>query len=404
MFLCFLNKLYKNTKKNLLVGIVFTTTTYGSDFNCNSFICSTNISDGVLESILNSSVKVRYSSDRVGDNAIYISSSSGFNPPNMSFFYYNRSKDTNSMFSSVPIPPTNLTINITSDLAEIDSGNAFFVGALMGDINLISDGINGINGKSTLQLCASAMSSGQMGDDLRISWESNTRPDQDKCSVDDISRIYSSFTCPAGFIKSPDSFVNIKRYVQVRKCLKNNPTLIRYISKEQTCSASEVNQGIVRSPDLDTESLQCFFNGTCDLLTEKKTYSSSIITLNPTRGTKANLSGNTTVIAYNYENLTYSNFTGTYGIGGTNDLSQMLGGDVIEDQYCYKALDYDNYDDNTFYQDNPYLIFHKIRWEPIIEGGIASDGLPGQKKNGTTTVIKGIDNSLRYWLGNDNFN
>ena len=173
--------------------------------------------------------------------------------------------------------------------------------------------------------------------------------------------------------------------------------------------------GLSPDPLGTTETIKCSFGGNCveDLSTttpktqanidlSKNEYPLSLTTLSPTAGTRPILSGNNTAFLYGYENLNYSNTTGIPGVGGRADLPAITPAQSVK--YCYRKRDATTEPElsKSFYAEHPKLDFLKINWKPFIENPTSSDGDPGTLKNGKTTVIKGLDSSVRFWMGNDN--
>jgi hypothetical protein len=172
----------------------------------------------------------------------------------------------------------------------------------------------------------------------------------DKCAIS-ITNTYNSFSCPAGYSLSP---------------------------------TKEINYG--QSTTCNYDDNLCFINTIKDEHTEYKYY------FTPTPGTKAILAGSINVFVYNYNNLIYSNAVGVYGAGGKADLSLPLDPSPIK--YCWSL--------NSIPANNPTLTILKITYRPFIQTPDANSGLPGVLHDGTTTIIRGLDTSMRFWLGNDN--
>lgn len=171
--------------------------------------------------------------------------------------------------------------------------------------------------------------------------------------------------------------------------------------------------GLSPDPLGTTETIKCSFGGNCvedqsslipkpqatiDLF--KNEYPLSLATFSPTPGSRPILSGSNTAFLYGYQNLNYSNRIGIPGLGGGADLPTVS----ASQKYCYKKRDATTEPGlaKSFYAEHPQLNFLKINWKPFNENPTASDGDPGTLKNGKTAIIKGLDSSVRFWLGNDN--
>jgi hypothetical protein len=191
-----------------------------------------------------------------------------------------------------------------------------------------------------------------------------------------------------------------------------------YINKDLICSAPDgfsytlsdpraltasilwLDFGLVPDPNRTLEIIKCKFGDPCNIDNTKKEYPLSLLTLTPSAGASPLLAGKTTALIYNYNNLTTSNTIGTPGLGGKANLPALLPGSVPV-RYCFTKRDATN-SVNSDFEIRPTLDFLKINWRPFIEGPSANDGLPGSLNNEKTTVIKGLDSSVLYWLGSDN--
>lgn len=314
--------------------------------------------------------------------------------------------DLASNFSLVPTPKVNINIDLSSALPETNSGSAVVIASMTDTLRLQSDSSNGINGFSSSRLCANAFSSGEldqnslalgMATNLKNYWTSSHLPHGDlNCNETDINYLYNSFSCPAGLTLSSNS-VSYARYVQKRKCYNGTSNPV-YIDRSLSCPQGLIDMGIVRDPGQTTETLSCIFGQSCDLVTETREYPLSLLTIGPTPGTRPIFAGNLTAFIYSYETLEYSATNEPLnGLGGS---ANLMGLDSVV-RYCFLKRDLST-DPNSDYADRPTLSFYKINWQPIIQTPGANDGLIGTNKNGKISVIKGLDTSVRFWLGKDN--
>lgn len=158
--------------------------------------------------------------------------------------------------------------------------------------------------------------------------------------------------------------------------------------------------GLVPDPDGRTETFKCKFEEDCPGITSNKTeLSQSLLSINPEPGLSPILSGKTTALLYNYKTIDSSNKIGFPGLGGKADLPAM----PVSTKYCY--VKHDATTELTLtkseFAQRPTLDFKKINWKPFVEGPSATDGAVGSKKNQSTSVIKGLDPSVLFWIGND---
>ena len=327
-------------------------------------------------------------------------------PADLKLFISSNRNDSGSIFSIIPTPKININLDLSSSIPETDSGNIILVAALADRLKLRSDSVNGVDGTSSSKLCGEAFLSGKLDEkaatlglntSLKSYWMNNHIPrGGTTCNDSDISFIYNTFSCPQGFSSSSSESIPFSRYLQKRKCY--NGVSYSFIDKSLNCSQGLIDMGLVRDPAQTKESLLCQFGQPCDLVTEKREYPLSLYNLDPTSGKKPVFSGNITAFVYDYVSLDSSvTDLPINGRGGKADLNN-LGPSV---KYCYQIKDADNYP-FEIYADYPIMSFYKINWQPFIQSPSANDGLIGTKKNGSSVIIKGLDTSVRYWIGKDN--
>ena len=165
-------------------------------------------------------------------------------------------------------------------------------------------------------------------------------------------------------------------------------------------SLSWIDFGLVADPEGTMETINCKFSDDCGFTTIKTETNGSLMTINPTQGGSPLSAGKTTALVYNYNNLYHSNSLGFPGVGGKANISNI----PTSIKYCYKKRDATTEPELTMssFAKEPVLEFMKINWSPFTQGVGANDGSVSGTTAGKTTVIKGIDSSVRYWIGEDN--
>lgn len=373
----------------------------------------------------------------INDNTISINTSNTVDQFNLLVNLDLSKRDPNSIFSMVPTP----VVSVQSDLSSTDnadSSNLVFIGSILNDLTMRSDGKSGINGKSSSELCALAFKAGTapggLGQDLLNFWISHYPLSTTKCDQAAIDKLYSSFSCPPSYTLATTGSYSVNRFILRRKCFIEadttfvptnstcpfgygsqgivggqnkcvRPSNEMIIGRSEQCLNGYVDLGLFRDNTDQIEAVNCSLDTNCDIDFEKKEYEKNLLVVQPTPGTKYIAPGNTVAFLYNLSTEHDSNFKGVNGVGGKADLTGLLPSPVSQVKYCRYVRDLlTETDPNSIYRTNPYLSIHKILWNPVIQGVDSVDGFnPAPNTNGTT-IIKGLDASVRYWLKNDIFN
>jgi hypothetical protein len=385
-----------------ILFLIINTNLWAGTISCNGLLC---ISDNSISSLSYNSFNNQLWITNILNNSLNASIVNSNTSSELKTYIQTSINDVNNNFSIIPTPKLDLYFDFSSNSPETNSGKAVVISSMINNLSLISDGKNGVDGYSSSLLCANAFKSGALGLSLKNYWNSYHSSSVLNCTKSDIEYVYNHFSCPVGYAPG-NSTVAVIRYIQVRDCYNGSAQSHTYINKKLQCNLSLIDLGLVKNPGRSIETAICPFGGPCDFTLENNEYTDTLAILTPTSGTKAILAGDMTAFVYSYENLLTSNFQGIIGYGGNADLpdiSLLIASYPYPGiRYCVKTYDLINNNGDINYETFPFVSYLKIYWKPFIENPSAKDGFPGTQKNGISTVIKGLDSSVRYWLGKDN--
>jgi len=186
--------------------------------------------------------------------------------------------------------------------------------------------------------------------------------------------------------------------------------IIQYLPRtESDCSAANYlpdannqmvwsNLGLVQDAVFGIDSLTCNIEfPDCNLnqtFFEERRVAYSI---EPTIGEQGTQAGRLDVFAYDVQNTISSHIPGLGGIGGENNLPLKL----EIPKYCYTIKDASTDGADSNIGKTPVIQMKKIIWVPIEGGQKKRDGATPEDIGRGTTVIKGLDDSMREFVRQD---
>jgi hypothetical protein len=158
------------------------------------------------------------------------------------------------------------------------------------------------------------------------------------------------------------------------------------------------NLGMVQESFFNTEDITCNLTSQCAVTLVDTVSNQKFAHFTPTSGTSGSESGQVNSFLYNYNSLIFSTIS---SIGGTAGTSNMTVPNTSV-KYCVLKRDQVSDGNSSNFAKNPEINIQKIFWTPYTQGanGISGFGTGSALKK--SNVIKGLDYSQIYWLGQDN--
>lgn len=163
-------------------------------------------------------------------------------------------------------------------------------------------------------------------------------------------------------------------------------------------SASFFSVGIVQETFFNSESITCSDTGSCAVNLNLELSNQKFAHFAPTNGENGTNSGVVNSFLYNYKTLNFSSSDGTGGNAGTPDMSTPSS----STKYCVYKRDRTSDGSSSAFAKDPEIKIKKINWTPYTQGAAGSTGTSVTSSSGKSYVIKGLDYSQIYWLGQDN--
>lgn len=117
----------------------------------------------------------------------------------------------------------NLNIELSSSKENNDAADAMVFADHIGDLNLVSNGKNGVDSLASSVLCAQKIMNGDMGEDVKTNFLNLRANDssipEDRCVAKDFDYIRNTkYACQEGFPELPDATLKTTRWLKKKRC------------------------------------------------------------------------------------------------------------------------------------------------------------------------------------------
>ena len=189
-----------------------------------------------------------------------------------------------------------------------------------------------------------------------------------------------------------------------------NLTDVQYVpTSNTTCSGvtllgdvnhitTYTNAGTVQEAFFPSQTYTCNSSSSCPATLSITNTNQNFANFQPTQGQNGTDAGVVKLFTYNYSNLNFTTGNGTGGIGGTANMPVQS----PVTKYCIYKRDLTTDVASSSYASNPIVNIDIIQWVPYVQGVNGGIGTSSTNTTNQSKVIKGLDYSQIYWLGNDN--